>query len=143
VTVFRGRLAAYVAVPQRDEYHEVSSLISRSLKEHNVEEIRSPCDFTPSLLEMCKKADFLIADVTEANPSTYYVIGASQASQKPILLLSKENSSAPPEISGFKVLQYKPGNVGRVSELLTYLLSDILAEAPVHKAGQATELGDG
>jgi hypothetical protein len=143
VTAFRGRLAAFVAIPKSDEYHEIVSLISLSLKKHNVEEMRSPCEFAPSLLEMCKKADFLIADVTETNPSTYYVIGASQASQKPVLLLSKENSSAPQEISGFKVLQYKPGNVGKISELLTHLLSDIMAEAPVHKAGQATELGDG
>ena len=143
MTVFRGRLAAFVAIPKSDEYNEVSSLISLSLEEHNIEEMKSPCDFTPTLLEICKKADFLIADITETNPSTYYVIGASQASQKPVLLLSKETSSAPAEISGFKVLQYRPGNVRKISEFLKYLLSDILAEGIVEKAGRTTELNDG
>jgi nucleoside 2-deoxyribosyltransferase len=143
VTVFRGRLAAFIAIPESDEYHEVSSLISLSLEEHNVQEIRSPCVFTSFLLEACKRADVVIADITETNPSTYYVIGVSQASQKPVLLLSKENSAAPLEISGFKVLQYKPGNVRRMSELLHSWLSDIVAEVSVQKAGQATEADDG
>jgi hypothetical protein len=138
MAVFRGRLAAFVAIPQGDddEYKEISSLISKSLEEHNIAEMKSRREFVPELLEYCKKADLLIADITEVNPSTYYVIGASQASQKPVLLLSKENSSAPSEISGFKVLKYKPGNVPKISELLRSWLSDILDEAtPVEKSG--------
>jgi hypothetical protein len=145
VTVFRGKYAAFVAIPKSDEYQEISSLITNSLEklEGRVHEIRSPCEFTPCLLETCKKADFVIADITEINPSTYYIIGASQASQKPILLLSKEDSSTPPEISGFKVLRYKPGNVRRVSEFLRYFLSDILDESPLDEAGPTAEVGRG
>ena len=75
------------------------------------------------------KADFLIADITETNPSTYFLIGAAQASQKPVLLLSMETSSAPTEISGFKVVQYNSVNVKRISELLRLFISDFLSEA--------------
>ena len=129
MAVFRGRLAAFVAIPDSQDYAEIASLISSSLEELNVEEMRSPSEFTPYLLEACKKADFLVADITETNPSTYYVIGATQASQKPVLLLSKENPSTPAEISGFKVVQYKSDNIGKIKELLRLFISDFLVEA--------------
>jgi nucleoside 2-deoxyribosyltransferase len=136
MAVFRGRLAALVAIPQSDEYKEISSLITQSLEEKKIEKMKSPRGFEPDLLEACKRADLLIADITETNPSTYYVIGASQASQKPVLLLSKEKSAAPLEISGFKVLQYKSSNVQKISELLRSWLSDLLADAtPVGRSG--------
>ena len=80
-------------------------------------------------LEACMKADFLIAEITETNPSTYYLIGASQASQKPVLLLSREISFAPTEISGFKVVQYKSDNVKRISESVRLFISEFLYEA--------------
>lgn len=132
MAVFRGRLAAFVAIPKSHEYEEIASLISSSLEDLNVEEMRSPGDFTPYLLEACIKADFLIADITEANPSTYYAIGASQASQKSVLLLSKENASAPPEISGIKVVQYKPDNVQKISEFLRLFILECPAEVTRH-----------
>jgi nucleoside 2-deoxyribosyltransferase len=129
VAIFRGRPACLVAIPEGPEYAEIGQLIYLSLKDLNVEEIRSPCKFTPYLLEECMKADFLIADITETNPSTYFLIGAAQASQKPVLLLSMETSSAPTEISGFKVVQYNSVNVKRISELLRLFISDFLSEA--------------
>jgi hypothetical protein len=125
VPTFRDRLCAFVAIPKSNEYIEVSSLVSSSLNQLNVEEVRSPCDFTPSLLETCKKTDLLIADITKTNPSTYYVIGVSQALQKPVLLLSQ--TAAPPEISGFKVLKYRPGKVQKISDFLRIFLSEIVA----------------
>ncbi len=133
MAAFRGRPAGFVAIPQRKEYHELLDLIATSLKDNNIEILLSPNHFTPDLLDSCKKADFLIADVTEPNLSTYYVIGASQASRKPVLLLCRESSSVPPEISGFKVLQYKPGNVKRLSQFLRYWLPDLLLEQTYSK----------
>ena len=81
MAVFRGRHSAFVAIPKSHEFAEVSSIISSSLADLNIEEVTAPLNFNPSLLEACKKADFVICDITENNPSTYYVIGASQASQ--------------------------------------------------------------
>ena len=130
MAVFRGRHSAFVAIPKSHEFAEVSSIISSSLADLNIEEVTAPLNFNPSLLEACKKADFVICDITENNPSTYYVIGASQASQKPVLLLCKESpATAPSEISGFKVVRYRPDNVSAISKFLHLFVSEFLPEA--------------
>jgi hypothetical protein len=62
VGVFGGRFAAFVAIPKSHEYEEVSSVVSSTLEPLEIEEMRSSNDFTPVLLEMCRKADCLIAE---------------------------------------------------------------------------------
>lgn len=128
VAVFRGKLAAFVAIPSGQVYQELSALITKVFEGDEVEIVPSPCTFTPDLLEKCRKADFLIADITEVNPSTYYVVGASHAMQKPVLLLCQEGSSELEEISGVRIVRYTPGRIQRLSEFLGYWLKDIGSE---------------
>ena len=130
MAVFRGRLAGFVAIPKGAGYEEILRLIEEAFNAHGVEVITSPCSFTPDILEGCRKADLLIADISDNNPSTYYIIGVSQVLQKPVLILSQDEQkigahSIPYEISGQKVVRYMAGHTGRLADYLKHWLADI------------------
>lgn len=67
-------------------------------------------DFSTGLLNAIKKADLLIADVSNANPNVMYEVGLAQAGQKPLVLIADSSRNVPFDLAGMRVLIYDIAN---------------------------------
>jgi len=60
------------------------------------------------------ESEFVIADITSANPNVYYEVGYAHAINKPtILLANKDVAKLPFDVSGFRVLFYENSIAGK------------------------------
>jgi len=64
--------------------------------------------------EVLNEADFVIADLTDANPNVMWEVGFAQALNKPVLLLVKDSDSmkVPFNVSGYLLHAYPSGSDG-------------------------------
>ena len=51
-------------------------------------------------------ADYIIADLTQANPNVYYELGYSHALNKKVILLTQQMSNLPFDLRGQRVIEY-------------------------------------
>ena len=65
---------------------------------------------TRRILDSIRKADLIIADVSERNPNVLYEAGFAEALRKPIILLVSEKSAArlPSDLVGLRFIFYHP-----------------------------------
>jgi hypothetical protein len=85
-------------------------------------------------------SEFIIAEITPANPNVYYEIGYAQALNKPVILLAnKEGDKLPFDIAGNRVLFYENSIAGkrRFEEGLRKHIRSVLERDSVVSAAQS------
>src|SRR5919108_2419536 len=108
----------FLATPMRGEFTTVREALAATLKDAGVEMLlveelpssRGPADLSRELL---RKSDFVIADVTTANPNVIYEVGLAHGLGLPVLLLTQDLDSSPATLlQEYLFLVYNPSDLG-------------------------------
>ncbi|WP_017326079.1 TIR domain-containing protein [Synechococcus sp. PCC 7336] len=64
-------------------------------------------------LESLRRSDFIIADLSEANPNVFFELGVAHSLRKPIVILvsTEGNGSFPSDLLGYQYITYNPQNL--------------------------------
>ena len=73
-----------------------------------------------------KKADFIIADMTDNNPNVYYEIGYAHALGKEVILISQKNENIPFDFSDMNRIEYDEHNLSDLMAKLKDRISFII-----------------
>lgn len=76
------------------------------------------------IYDSIKKADYIIADLTELNPNVYYELGYSHALDKKVIILSQDISTLPFDLKHQRVIVYSDTALG-ANQLKTNLTNFI------------------
>lgn len=131
--MFRQEPEAFVALPQEPRMSDLRTVIEETLKEHGVKPMSTDSGDTPTLVaaiqDRIRDSDFMIADVSEANPNVMVEVGMALGMGKRILLLSKTRSSdLPADLAAQQVAVYRPDNLSSVRKYVQLWLRDALSE---------------
>lgn len=124
---------AFVALPyESGGIGELKAAVRQALADHDVVEM-APSESTDwsyeSLKDAVQRSDFVIADLTGANPNVMFEIGLALGLNKPLLLLSQQSGTTlPSDVQARQVAIYKPDNVPEVRKYVDYWLRDTLAK---------------
>lgn len=102
--------------------HEVVVSFGHSCQ--RVDEIEFVGDIMSKIYESITNARLIIAEVSVENPNVYYELGYAHALEKPVVLLTKDISSAPFDLSGQNHIVYR--NIVDLRKKLKNRLSSIL-----------------
>jgi hypothetical protein len=97
-------LRCFLSTPFSGKFKEVRQVIAQALQRVEVQPllIENFAAMAGSIVEhlqdQIQSADFIIADVTGANPNVLYEVGFAHALKKPLLLITQKLDSAPPAI---------------------------------------------
>ena len=125
---------AFVIMPFNSPYNEFyEKIIKKVCQELDVEVIRGDEIISTSIVMQdiifqINTSNFIIAEVTEANPNVYYELGYAHAMQKQIILLAKKDTQIPFDISHYRVIYYDDSIIFKdeiEEQLKTYLKSMI------------------
>ena len=102
----------FIATPFRG-FEVLRQVIAKSLREMRVEpllleNLRPSGDVAEMTLGEIRRADFVIADLTDNNPNVTYELGYARGLEKPLLVLVQRNARVPFNVSSFLVNVYKP-----------------------------------
>lgn len=131
--MFREELQAFVVLPENAPNQKLRAAIEEALAQHGVKtRTESQEPNTPPAVaaqDLLRDSDFVIADITGANPNVMYEVGMAQGLGKRVLLLSSERSSALPfDLAAQQVAVYQPESVGSVRKYLDLWLRDAISE---------------
>lgn len=132
--MFRVEPQAFLALLQDPGDSELRTVIRDTLDAHGVrtssaEEVSSTTALPTAIQERIREADFVIADITSAQPSVMVEVGMALGMGKRMLLLSKGRSSELPfPLATQQVAVYRPGDVGSVKKYIELWLRDVMSE---------------
>ncbi len=106
--------------------HEVVTSLGYSCK--RVDEIEFVGDIVSKIYESITNAKIIIGEVSLQTPNVYYELGYAHALKKPVILLTKDLSSAPFDLRGQNHIVYK--NIVDLRKKLKDRLSSILPSSP-------------
>jgi hypothetical protein len=111
---------AFVVMQFSSPYNEIyEDVIKTVCLEFGVEARRADETYSPGLIladivEKITESEFVIAEITPANPNVYYEVGYAHAINKPIILLvDSDIEKLPFDISGFRALFYENTIAGK------------------------------
>ena len=105
--------------------HEIVTSLGYSCK--RADEIEFVGDIMSKIYESIKNARLIIAEVSVQNANVYYELGYANALRKPVILLTKDHSSTPFDLSGQNHIVYR--NIVHLREKLKNRLSSILSSS--------------
>lgn len=104
------------------------------LRAHRADETYGPGLIIADITREIAESEFIIAEITPANPNVYYELGYSHAINKPAILLADRNvEKLPFDVSPFRVLFYDNSIAGKriFEEGLRRHISAILLKPPL------------
>ena len=131
--MFREEPQVFIALPQDPDSADLRRVIEETLKENKVTAISSDIANDPTVLaavqDRIRDTDFMIADVTGANPNVMIEVGMALGMGKRILLLSKARSAElPVGLAAQQVAVYRPDNLSSVRKYVQLWLRDAISE---------------
>lgn len=110
-----SELTGLILTPFTSKHRNIHKEIELGLDAEGIRVIRLDDIILPGALlasaitDAIKKADFIIADLTEANPNIMYEIGFAHALEKQVFLIVSESSNfqIPFNLTGYHYLFYK------------------------------------
>jgi nucleoside 2-deoxyribosyltransferase len=132
--MFRKEPQAFIALPAETVSSGLRSVIEKTLDRYSVTHTSADADpsassTSPAIQEMLREADFVIADITGANPNVMIEVGMALGMGKRLLLLSQSRSKELPfDLAATQVAVYRPENVGSVEKYLELWLRDALSD---------------
>ena len=137
--MFREGPQVFIALPQEPSSSDLRRVIEETLKENRVTAISSDLVNDPTVLagiqDRIRDTDFMIADVTGANPNVMIEVGMAIGMGKRILLLSKTRSTElPVSLAAQQVAVYRPDNLSSVRKYVQLWLRDAVSEREASRA---------
>jgi hypothetical protein len=115
----KARVRSMLLLPFSEDFAKPRRAVSEALNKAGVDVIKLP--ETPSggalwverFREAMRDADFVIADLTQANPNMFYELGIAEAFHKPVVLLqdSRDRTRLPSNLAGYSWILYDPGDL--------------------------------
>lgn len=125
----RTQPQAFVALPPDAGEPELRAVIEAALDRHKVRATAVDADqsMAPTVQDLLRESDLLIADVTGTNPNVMFEVGMALGMGKRVVLLSRERSERRPfDLRTQQVAIYS--DVTSVGRYLDLWLPDALAE---------------
>lgn len=122
----------FVLIPEGDKFTAVRNVVTEALQKLDVRTLGSPSEL-PNLpaqsttSDLLDRADFVIADVTDRSPSTFYVLGIADALRKPTLMLAQEQVPLPADLASQRLLVYRVDETAKLADYLGYWISDYMS----------------
>ena len=137
--MFRKEPQAFIALPAESKGSDLRSVIEDALHQHDIRTVLAQEAASSSasfgIQEMLRDSDFVIADITGANPNVMIEVGMALGMGKRLLLLSQGRSSDLPfDLAAIQVAVYRPDDVGSVQKYLDLWLRDTLSEREASRA---------
>lgn len=116
------RPRAFVVMHFGERYTPVYVDVIKSVcedQEFGITPIRADEIYTPGALiigditRQIVEAQIVIADISEPNANVYFEVGYALAQNKPIILLARQGTELPFDVSGFRVLFYEDSIGGK------------------------------
>jgi nucleoside 2-deoxyribosyltransferase len=131
--MFREEPQAFIALPQDTTDPELRSVIEETLAHSGVRSVSAPENWntapSTAIQELLREADFVIANITGANPNVMIEVGMAIGMGKRLLLLSQDRSNDLPfDLRVHQVAIYRPNDVGAVKKYLDLWLRDAVSE---------------
>jgi hypothetical protein len=111
---------AFVVMQFSSPFNEIYEEVIRSvcsefgIEAHRADETYGPGLIIADVVREIRDSEFVIAEITPANPNVYYEIGYAHAINKPTILLADSNiEKLPFDVSGFRTLFYENSIVGK------------------------------
>ena len=104
------------STPFNEIYEEVIKSVCSEfgIEPHRGDETYGPGLIIADVIREIRNSEFVIAEITPANPNVYFEIGYAYAINKPTILLADSNlEKLPFDISGFRTLFYENSIVGK------------------------------
>ena len=125
--------------PFNEIYEEVIRNVCAEFKieAHRADETYGPGLIIADIVREIAESEFVIAEITPANPNVYYEIGYAHAINKPTILLADSRiDKLPFDVSGFRTLMYENSIAGKrkFEESLRKHITAILLRAPISSA---------
>lgn len=121
----------FVVMPFADKYKAVYTSIIHPIvtKEFGYEciradEIARPGDINKDIAESISRADFVIADLTGANPNVMYELGLCHALGRDTIMIAQDTEGLPFDVRAYRVIEYDDSIEGRdtlVAELQRFI----------------------
>lgn len=134
----RGRVfvAMQFTSPFMELHEEVIKVVCREfgLEAHRADESYQPGLIVEDVTREIIESEFVIAEITPANPNVYYEVGFAHALNKQVILLAeREGGKLPFDISGNRVLFYENSILGKrkFEEGLRNHIASILQKSPL------------
>jgi hypothetical protein len=131
--MFLEKTQAFLALPTRSPGSaELAQYISEVLTSQGIEPvIATKMESTGALSEQVqssiKRAEFVVADLTGANPNVLFEVGLALGLSKPVLLLSQGTADVPADLHRQQVAMYRPDDLDTVRRYLELWLRDVRA----------------
>ena len=102
----------FLVIPFNQNFNDISQVIRQAIEENNHQLVRidelmaTKRRISDQLEDEIKKADLVLADVSDNNPNVMYELGIARSFSKPILLIGQKGGDFPFDLSTFRVLIY-------------------------------------
>jgi len=108
----------FLVVPLSDPRSEVRAqadfllnLVERAVKNAKLtvvraDKISTPGSITSQIITYLRRARFIIADISDANPNVMYELGVAHSFGRPVVLLAKQGVPIPFDIATARVISY-------------------------------------
>jgi hypothetical protein len=145
VTPGRAFVVMQFSSPFNEIFDEVIKNVCREfgIDAHRADEAYGPGLIIADVTKDITHSDFVIAEITPANPNVYYEIGYAHAMNKPTILLADSKvEKLPFDISGFRTLFYENSITGKrkFEEGLRNHISAILENKPIYPSQDQADL---
>jgi hypothetical protein len=137
--MFREEPQAFVSLSQQPPTPELRGIIEETLKEAavasvSIDRINDPT-IVAGIQNRIRETDFVIADVTGADPNVMIEVGMAIGMGKRLLLLASTGASQlPVDLLAMQVAVYRPDHLDAVKRYLQLWLRDELSEREAFRA---------
>jgi hypothetical protein len=108
------------------QYLIADGLKSAGYNVKRADDIRSQNNILGDIVEGIVSCDFIVADLTGANPNVYYELGIAHALNKKVILLTQEIDELPFDLRSYRVVSYSVhfAKMNQAKEELSQLATD-------------------
>ena len=125
---------AFLALPFSLAGSPVVDALTKALHDHGVQIVspklagQFPDVISEQVFGMLRRADFVVADLTDRSPNVFFELGLALGLGKPVLLLSQAPATDIPfDLRARQIVVYRPEQLDTISRYVDLWLRDLLA----------------
>src|SRR4051812_21936676 len=125
---------AFLALPFTLAGSPVVAALTKALHEHGVHIVSPqltgevPGVISEQIFGMLRRADFIVADLTDKSPNVFFELGLAMGLGKPVLLLSQAPATDIPfDIRARQIVVYRADQLDTISRYVDLWLRDVIA----------------
>ncbi len=112
------RPRAFVAMPLSNRLEHIYSKVVKPVLETKDliclrgDEVKKPGIVVEQIIDLIRRSDIIICDLTGNNPNVYYELGIAHILEKPVIMLSQDAADIPFDTRQWRVIPYADTNTG-------------------------------